>query len=63
MAGIDNYETKVKSDAETHPGGTGGDSMSFGDGDKLTMKKQKGKGNNPAEPGPLKSSVSGLKKN
>jgi len=39
--GLKNYARMVKTGAETHPGGNGGNSMSMGDGSKLTIKKPK----------------------
>ena len=44
LVGLQNYANKVKADAETHPGGSGGDSkFKFGDGagNDITMKKSK----------------------
>ena len=45
MAGFDNYEALIKSDAETIPGGSGAGKISMTDdstGDKFEMKQKRG---------------------
>jgi len=39
--GLKNYVGMVKTNAETHPGGNGKNSMEMGDGSKLQIKKPK----------------------
>jgi len=39
--GLKNYARMVKTGAETHPGGSGKDSMDIGGGNKLQIKKSK----------------------
>lgn len=48
LVGLQNYANKVVADAETHPGGQGGDKMEFGsDGGKSTISIKKSKTNTP----------------
>ena len=46
LTGIENYVNKIDKDAETTPGGSGGNKikMNDGDGGSLEIKKKKGDG-------------------